>query len=65
VARHPEADVEERLSIAARQIREAGDYEYIVMNDNLELCVRQAVWACQAERVRRAGRVFQRNFPYT
>jgi guanylate kinase len=63
LARHSETDVAERLRIAERQIRGAGDYEYILMNDDLELCSRQAVLVCQAERIRRAGRALQRHFP--
>jgi len=54
--RNHEADVETRLEIARRQIREAGDYEYLLMNDDLERCCREAVQICEAERLRQRGR---------
>ena len=54
--RYPEADVVERLAIARAQILEAGDYDYLLMNDDRETCLHQARSICEAERVRRLGR---------
>ena len=54
--RHAESDVEARIAAARKQIRESHDYDYLLMNDDLETCCRNAVRICQVERLRRDGR---------
>lgn len=58
--RHAESDVEARIALARRQILESCDYDYLLMNDDLETCCRNAVRICQVERLRRDGRDQQR-----
>jgi len=54
--RHAESDVEARIAAAQKQIRESHDYDYLLMNDDLETCCRNAVRICQVERLRRDGK---------
>lgn len=61
-ARHPENDVTERIETAKKQIRECGDYDYIVMNDDLKKCCEEAATICEAERIRQRGKEQQRKF---
>lgn len=56
MARHKEMDHAARLEAARIQIREAGDYDYLLMNDDLDRCCREAVAICETERIRRRGR---------
>lgn len=56
VDRNPEADLDRRLETAKIQIREAADYDYIFMNDELDRCCRDVERVCRAERIRRDGR---------
>ena len=51
---------EARIALARRQILESRDYDYLLMNDDLESCCRNAVRICQVERLRRDGRDQQR-----
>jgi guanylate kinase len=60
--RYPEADVAARLETARTQILEAGDYDYLLLNDDRESCLRQAEAICAAERVKRQGRRSLRAF---
>jgi guanylate kinase len=57
--RHAESDVEARIAAARQQIRESSDYDYLLMNDDLETCCRNAVRICRVERLRRDGKVQQ------
>jgi guanylate kinase len=60
MARHAESDVEARIATARQQLRLSADYDYLLMNDDLETCCRNAVRICQVERLRRDGRALQR-----
>jgi guanylate kinase len=61
-ARNPEADMDRRLAAAKNQIRESLDYEYLLMNDDLERCCQDVLHICRAERIRRDGRVGHARF---
>jgi guanylate kinase len=54
--RYPETDVAARLEIARTQILQAGDYDYLLMNDDRATCLGEARIICEAERARYAGR---------
>jgi len=58
--RHAESDVEARIEAAQKQIRESSDYDYLLMNDDLETCCRNAARICTVERLRRDGREQQK-----
>ena len=60
MARHKEQDHEARLEAARTQIREADDYDYLLMNDDLDRCCLDAVKICETERIRRLGRMQQK-----
>jgi guanylate kinase len=61
-ARHAEADMDARIATAQQQIRTAGDYDYLLMNDDLQRCCRQAEAIVAVERLRRDGRAQHRRF---
>ena len=46
-------EIERRLAAARREIRELGNYDYLVVNDDLETAVRQVEWIVRARRLRR------------
>ena len=45
--------MERRLAAARIEIRELGNYDYLVVNDDLETAVRQVEWIVRARRLRR------------
>jgi len=45
-------EIERRLAAARREIRELGNYDYLVVNDDLETAVRQVEWIVRARRLR-------------
>lgn len=47
-------EMESRLRAAAREIRELLEYEYLVVNDDLEAAVSRVEWIVRAHRLRRA-----------
>lgn len=59
-ARHAESDMGARITAAKQQIREAGDYDYLLLNDDLETCCRNAEAIVKAERLRREGKAQHR-----
>ena len=46
-------EIERRLAAARHEIRELGNYDYLVVNDDLETAVRQVEWIVRARRLRR------------
>lgn len=52
-ARESREEIERRLATARREIRELGNYDYLVVNDDLETAVRQVEWIVRARRLRR------------
>jgi len=46
-------EIERRLAAARLEIRELGNYDYLVVNDDLETAVRQVEWIVRARRLRR------------
>ena len=52
-ARDSRQEIERRLAAARREIRELGNYDYLVVNDDLETAVRQVEWIVRARRLRR------------
>lgn len=46
-------EIERRLAAARREVRELGNYDYLVVNDDLETAVRQVEWIVRARRLRR------------
>ena len=52
-ARDSRVEIERRLAAARREIRELGNYDYLVVNDDLETAVRQVEWIVRARRLRR------------
>ena len=52
-ARDSRPDIERRLAAARLEIRELGNYDYLVVNDDLETAVRQVEWIVRARRLRR------------
>jgi len=45
-----EAEIRRRLSIARREVRHVGEYDYVVVNENLEDCVERLRCIVEAER---------------
>jgi guanylate kinase len=60
-ARHPEADLDSRLAIARAQLSCAGDYDYVVLNDDLATSCRQLTDIVGVERLRRDGTIHLRS----
>jgi len=52
-ARDSREEIERRLAAARREIRELGNYDYLVVNDDLETAVRKVEWIVRARRLRR------------
>jgi guanylate kinase len=52
-ARDSRGEIERRLAAARREIVELGNYDYLVVNDDLETAVRQVEWIVRARRLRR------------
>lgn len=52
-ARDSRQEIAVRLAAARREIRELGNYDYLVVNDDLETAVRQVEWIVRARRLRR------------
>ncbi len=52
-ARDSREEIERRLAAARREIVALGDYDYLVVNDDLETAVRQVEWIVRARRLRR------------
>jgi guanylate kinase len=52
--RDPEKEIRRRLAAAASELRHAGRYDYLVVNDELDETVEQVLAVIRAERVRRA-----------
>ena len=52
-ARDSREEIERRLAAARREIVELGNYDYLVVNDDLETAVRQVEWIVRARRLRR------------
>ena len=52
-ARDSRQEIDRRLAAARLEIRELGNYDYLVVNDNLETAVRQVEWIVRARRLRR------------
>ena len=52
-ARDSRQEIERRLAAARLEIRELGNYDYLVVNDDLETAVRQVEWIVRARRLRR------------
>lgn len=52
-ARDSREEIERRLAAARDEIRKLGDYDYLVVNDDLETAVRQVEWIVRARRLRR------------
>ncbi len=52
-ARDSREEIERRLAAARNEIRELGNYDYLVVNDDLETAVRQVEWIVRARRLRR------------
>jgi guanylate kinase len=46
-------EIERRLAAARLEIRELGNYDYLVVNDDLETAVRKVEWIVRARRLRR------------
>ncbi|MBE0607134.1 MAG: guanylate kinase [Deltaproteobacteria bacterium] len=46
-------EIERRLAAARLEIREVGNYDYLVVNDDLETAIRQVEWIVRARRLRR------------
>jgi guanylate kinase len=55
LARHPEADLDRRLETAIAQLSDASDYDYAVLNDDLETSSRQISDIVRVEQLRRDG----------
>ncbi len=58
--RSPEANLPARLNNAREQIAEAGDYDYLIVNDDLDVCCCEVITAIRAEQIKRKGRRFLR-----
>lgn len=52
-ARDSREEIERRLAAARREIVELGNYDYLVVNDDLETAIRQVEWIVRARRLRR------------
>jgi len=52
-ARDSREEIERRLAAARREIVALGNYDYLVVNDDLETAVRQVEWIVRARRLRR------------
>ena len=52
-ARDSREEIERRLAAARLEIRELGNYDYLVVNDDLETAVRKVEWIVRARRLRR------------
>ena len=61
-ARHPEVDMGRRLEAAKKQVMESTDYDYLIMNDDLNRCCQDVEMVCRTERLRQAGRLNQAAF---
>jgi guanylate kinase len=55
LARHPEADLDRRLETAIAQLSDVSDYDYAVLNDDLETSSRQISDIVRVEQLRRDG----------
>jgi guanylate kinase len=58
LARHPESDLDNRLAIARAQLSEAGGYDYVVLNDDLDISCRQVADVVGVEQLRRDGIIY-------
>jgi guanylate kinase len=61
LARHPEADLDSRLEVARAQLADAGDYDYVVLNDDLDTSSRQVADIVGVEQLRRDGAIHLRS----
>lgn len=56
VARSKVQNLPNRISNAGVQLRHAGEYDYLVVNDDLEACTERVARIIEVERLRREGR---------
>ena len=56
VARSEVPNLENRLANAVEQLEHAHEYDYVVKNDDLEVCTRKVAHIIETERIRRSGR---------
>jgi guanylate kinase len=56
LARSEVPNLDNRLANAVEQLQHAGEYDYIVQNDDLDACTRKVAQIIEVERIRRAGR---------